>query len=169
MAGLAHQNFMCESLHPICNINAVVFLQNNRTCFKPEEGDVAKEFDRLGISFFLIKGLTEGMRASATDSYSSLLKCWWNDKEIGCNGKFFNHYTDYGWCFTFNPNMSGVAFTTSISNGTIFHILIYKSVNFVFYNKYMKLVMHATQSSSKYSVVHFCHVFTRFAYYRAPK
>lgn len=41
-------------------------------------------------------------RKYSIDSFKAVKKCWWNNKEIECNGQFFNHLLDTGFCFTFN-------------------------------------------------------------------
>lgn len=38
------------------------------------------------------------------DSFKSVEKCWWRNREINCLGMFANEVLDSGVCFTFIPN-----------------------------------------------------------------
>lgn len=48
------------------------------------------------------------------DSYASIERCWWNDKEFSCNEAFLNLLFDNKLCFMFNPN---TAFNSFIQGG----------------------------------------------------
>lgn len=34
----------------------------------------------------------------------NVVKCWWDDIETACTNLFANHFTDIGWCFSYNPD-----------------------------------------------------------------
>lgn len=41
-----------------------------------------------------------------SDGHMDLVKkCWWNNVESKCEKLFIDHLSDYGWCFSFNPNI----------------------------------------------------------------
>lgn len=43
------------------------------------------------------------MKRVGWNALDAVKKCWWNNKEIECNGLFANAVTDNGACFEFFP------------------------------------------------------------------
>lgn len=56
----------------------------------------------MEINSWMKKGATELLRFCATNSYTTVEKCWWNNEEMNCDGIFGNHGDTLGSCFTFN-------------------------------------------------------------------
>jgi Amiloride-sensitive sodium channel len=61
-----------------------------------------------GYTFWLAFGIAKGMKLVNHDSDFSLAGCWWKGQAINCSNLFLNHFTDYSWCFTVNPNPATV-------------------------------------------------------------
>lgn len=51
------------------------------------------------------------------DSFMSVEKCWWNDREINCSNLFANHYFEDKFCFTFNQDASDL----DVGDGKLFN------------------------------------------------
>lgn len=47
-----------------------------------------------------------------------VIKCLWDNMETKCDNLFANHFTDIGWCFSFNPDKT-LLYEGRIKNGTI--------------------------------------------------
>lgn len=84
--------------------------------------------DEIGVATLLTKlGFEEGMRRIGVDSFSSVVKCWWLNEEANCSEMFFNHFTDYSFCFTFNPSGKIISTETNHS-GNRFSYFLHQSI-----------------------------------------
>lgn len=101
-------------------------------CAKENETDTP-DFQKLIDTALAIKKVSEFNKyahMAGVDSYLSVVKCWWNDKEFDCKDSFNNFLYDQYMCFTFNPNLDINNFTGG-GKGIAFHFLLCTSSSFI--------------------------------------
>lgn len=80
-----------------------VYKQNEKTCssYAPLTWHEQNVFDQA-LPQFMNGTFSILLKYFYTNSDTSVLKCWWNDVNIDCNGIWLNRIDFTGNCFTFN-------------------------------------------------------------------